>query len=682
MVLCKYFQQGNCRYGQLCKFTHSYGNRSKTFGGDDKNIALLVAEEVLVAERGGQWLLSCFGPFKEKKCIPGMEDLSPEELRWEMYQAQKNGTVDQVNVQFQKMCEEMKSKRDALKNPTTQIYQMLEEIKNGVTSSFAFGDASKTNQGNNPFGQSQLSTPNANQTSNVFGQKPFGTTPSTNVFGASNNFSTQQQQPLFGGNASFGSAPVFGGSSAFGTAQVSRPNSYFGSTSTTTSASSAGVFGTTQVSQANPFFANTAAATTPAGSTGVFGSTQVSQQNTFFGTTTSTSSTAGGFGGLAAARPNPFFANSANTTSSATAPAFGGAPTFGGSSFGVAQSTGSVFGGQAFGAAGTTGASNSIFGATGVTNAPNSIFGGSANTASFGALAQNPTNVFGSAPTTMASSSNAFDVAPNVTPFGTASTATPAFGSSGSQAFAPAAAQTQGVFGSQAATSTQGVFASQVAAPAQGIFGSQAATTAQGVFGSQTAAPAQGAFGNQTTSAPGVFGNQAAPPAQGVFGSQAATPAQGAFGSQAAPFPQNTPFGFQTPATNATTSTNVFGAPTNQSVFGASAPVSSNQSVFGATTSQSSTSVFGTSSAPPNANPFLANASTTTSSPFGSAPSNQASPFGAFAKTGAQLSVTVIVDETAYTPDENLTDDEKAAYRSTLFVEGQIPLKPPSKELC
>lgn len=59
-------------------------------------ISLLVAEEVLQAERGGQWLLSCYGPFKEKKCIPGMDDYSPEEIRWEMYQAQKNGTADQV----------------------------------------------------------------------------------------------------------------------------------------------------------------------------------------------------------------------------------------------------------------------------------------------------------------------------------------------------------------------------------------------------------------------------------------------------------------------------------------------------------------------------------------------------------------------------------------------------------
>lgn len=57
---------------------------------------VLVAKEMLNAESGGQWLLSCFAPLKDKPCIPGMEDLSPEEVRWEMYHAQNNGMVEQA----------------------------------------------------------------------------------------------------------------------------------------------------------------------------------------------------------------------------------------------------------------------------------------------------------------------------------------------------------------------------------------------------------------------------------------------------------------------------------------------------------------------------------------------------------------------------------------------------------
>lgn len=59
-------------------------------------ISLTVAKEVLLAERGEQWLLSCFGPLRERPCIPGMEDVSPEEIRWEMYEAQKTGMVEQA----------------------------------------------------------------------------------------------------------------------------------------------------------------------------------------------------------------------------------------------------------------------------------------------------------------------------------------------------------------------------------------------------------------------------------------------------------------------------------------------------------------------------------------------------------------------------------------------------------
>lgn len=60
------------------------------------DISVTVAKEVLLAERGGQWLLSCFGPFRDRPIIPGMEDLSPEEVRCEIYEAQKSGMVEQA----------------------------------------------------------------------------------------------------------------------------------------------------------------------------------------------------------------------------------------------------------------------------------------------------------------------------------------------------------------------------------------------------------------------------------------------------------------------------------------------------------------------------------------------------------------------------------------------------------
>lgn len=46
-------------------------------------------------EHSKQWLLSCYGPFKEKQVFPGFEDYSFEEIRFGFYEAVKNGTLEQ-----------------------------------------------------------------------------------------------------------------------------------------------------------------------------------------------------------------------------------------------------------------------------------------------------------------------------------------------------------------------------------------------------------------------------------------------------------------------------------------------------------------------------------------------------------------------------------------------------------
>lgn len=57
------------------------------------------------AEKGNQWPLSVYGPFQGKPCLPGFDDKCFEEIRWDMYEAQKNGTVEQyVNFRFIKGC--------------------------------------------------------------------------------------------------------------------------------------------------------------------------------------------------------------------------------------------------------------------------------------------------------------------------------------------------------------------------------------------------------------------------------------------------------------------------------------------------------------------------------------------------------------------------------------------------
>ncbi|XP_033197870.1 uncharacterized protein LOC117160899 isoform X2 [Bombus vancouverensis nearcticus] len=425
MVVCKYYRQGNCRFGQYCQFEHinTFGGNNKVDSyNEDEYIAVLVAKEMLNAERGRQWLLSCFAPFKDKPCIPGMEDLSPEEVRWEMYQAQNNGMVDQAKLHFQQLCTDMKAKREAFKNPTRETLTKLKEIL-GTGHKNARNDNTSGKSSSFAFATPQLGLPSSTPSSNVFGNKTFGTqsnpfsggfppTSNTSIFGrtptTSNSVFGQNTQTfgssgsIFGGGAS---QPVFGQPSIFGTSNPvnnvfarhetsQAPISVFNSGATsspslfsgTSSQSNASVFAGAKTSTANPFG----------------GSSNLQTTNSIFGSTPSTGTFSSGI------------------FSQSETPAFGGAPVFGASTFGNNPS--SIFGEKpAFGNSG-------------------SIFGGSSTTTPAFSSAQ-PTTAFGV--TTSTSSVNLFGNAQGTTPSMATSSASPfsATPSTTTSPFATAASQ-------------------------------------------------------------------------------------------------------------------------------------------------------------------------------------------------------------------------------------------------
>ena len=37
------------------------------------------------------WILTCYAYYKETPCVPGLVDISPEELRYEAYKAKASG---------------------------------------------------------------------------------------------------------------------------------------------------------------------------------------------------------------------------------------------------------------------------------------------------------------------------------------------------------------------------------------------------------------------------------------------------------------------------------------------------------------------------------------------------------------------------------------------------------------
>ncbi|XP_053982194.1 nuclear pore complex protein DDB_G0274915-like [Hylaeus volcanicus] len=643
MVVCKYYQQGNCRYGQYCQFEHinTFGannNKVESYN-DDEYTAVAVAKEVLSAERGGQWLLSCFAPLKHRPCIPGMEDLSPEEVRWKMYQAQKNGMVEQAKLHFQQLCQDMKAKRDALKNPTRETVAMLKELQgnarkglpSNTPSTNVFGNKSFVSQ-NNPFGggfASQNTTSifgRKNNTSNpAFGGTPsFGTslgcfgsvTSSSSVFGGTTNtagvttFSSGQNAQSFGTTGSiFGAGTqqsVFGQPSVFGASgQVNnvfaRPQTSQSTTSAfnTGAASSSSIFssGSAPQSNASPFGGAKTTTANP------FGATSTLQTaNPLFGTTPSTGSFSSGI----FSQPK-------------TVPAFGGAPVFGsGANFGNAPAP--LFSEQP-----TFGGSSNIFGGPSTTTPTFSSAAQSGN--AFGAPTSTPAvNLFGSAQNPPPAIST-----PNASPF---STTTPTINSP----FGTGTPTTSSPFGAATPTTSSpfGVATSTTSSPfatATSHF-EPTSSTAAGPFSRPT-------FGMTTGTTGDTFGTTVT--------------------SSTAPF--------------STANTGIpFGTPSNAAPLFTTSTFGDLKSSPFATTNTTVTTT--------NTNPFAPRTQQTTL-PFGNFVQNDpantvtvstASPFGA-------TMTTAVIDDSVYSIEGQLTDDEKQMYLAEKFIFGKIPLKPPTKDI-
>ncbi|XP_072751534.1 uncharacterized protein [Anoplolepis gracilipes] len=624
MVICKYYRQGNCHYGQYCRFEHinNFGNTKTEHNEDD--IAVTVAKEVLLAERGGQWLLSCFGPFRDRPIIPGMDDLSPEEVRCEIYEAQKNGMVEQAKLHFQQLCQDMKAKREALKNPTRETIAMLKKI---------LGSSQKA---------PHLSL-NSASTNNVFGNKTFGV--QNNPFGGGGFTSSNNTSSLFG-KSNNNSAPMFGGSATFGNnlggfGTATSTNSFFGGTTNTSTSfnsvqNSTSTFG---APQNNSIFGGS--------SQTVFG-----QSNNVFGTTSQL-----GNASSASLFNNPM-------TSQANASLFGGATTTTSNLFGGSSSSGLQ--------------ANSVFGAS--TTSSGSSFNG-------GIFNQPKTQIpaFGGAPVFGGVTSNY------------------ANNSSGNSIFG-----VNQTFGATTATPTSGIFGGSTVA-ATSAFGVSIATTATPAFGtSVTTTPAfdlNQQHGNNT------FGTTVSAP--NVFGGTQNTDATMSVSNGSAPFGTSITAGpFVTVNSQQYDSTSTSSTPFAGTGFGIA--VASTNSTFG-TTETSSNSIFanaGTTFATSNAtipNPSFPtstfgniNASSATSTtpatntnPFAPRTQQGSSPFGSVVQTQSNTiglsspfgtspfnaTTNAVIDDTVYSVEGALTDDEKSMYLAEKFIIGKIPLKPPTKDI-
>ncbi|XP_038051501.1 nucleoporin NUP42-like isoform X2 [Patiria miniata] len=182
------------------------------------------------------WPLSSYRPNKSRcGCVPGFEDISPDEVRFLAYTAEKENKFDQHKASFASVLGIYKRQRDMLRKPSTDMKaQLINVFRGGQTSGSIFGNTESTVQilySTLPGGSSQaLGASTFGSTSTGFGSKSssnssgfgggtFGNTQPGNLGGT---FGTQGQS---GGGASAGLFGKPASTGATGTGLFGKPAS-------------------------------------------------------------------------------------------------------------------------------------------------------------------------------------------------------------------------------------------------------------------------------------------------------------------------------------------------------------------------------------------------------------------------------------------------------------------------
>jgi hypothetical protein len=154
-----------------------------------------IIKEVVQSEKGGQWPLSCFAPIKEQACFPGWVDYSPEEIRWNMYEAVRNGTVPECQRQVAELYEAARLRRQYMLKPNDEVKKIIQKMLCGekieTETSFSFLQAATQLSNNNFASWSSSNFGNSQQQSPVSSNFVF----SLPQLGGSSEQTAVQQQP-------------------------------------------------------------------------------------------------------------------------------------------------------------------------------------------------------------------------------------------------------------------------------------------------------------------------------------------------------------------------------------------------------------------------------------------------------------------------------------------------------
>ncbi|CAH0589303.1 unnamed protein product [Chrysodeixis includens] len=237
MVVCKFFQQGYCRFGKNCRYEHIYGSKysyhanapaaapapapvaQQPGGVTDEQLVNQVQSDIQAVLRGGQWIHSCYSPFKDKPySFPGLTDLSPEEARLFMYEAKKNNTLGDALNFMNELDKTTKQKYAQMLQPNVAIIKVLRSLYKGEYASSPFGITQESNAGQNVFASNNtassifrsavqaapMNPQSPNNAQSIFSQAQksiFNTPPSQPMDAAKDLFASANNTNVFGPSA-------------------------------------------------------------------------------------------------------------------------------------------------------------------------------------------------------------------------------------------------------------------------------------------------------------------------------------------------------------------------------------------------------------------------------------------------------------------------------------------------
>ncbi|KAI2721064.1 hypothetical protein DTO006G1_2033 [Penicillium roqueforti] len=259
MVVCNFFQQGRCKFGDRCKFEHPgkptagpsgnrFGALSGGFGGQNQTQQVAdpvvkaseIKQDLTAGQGRPEWIFSAYAPHRDvaRQLFGGAHrERSMEEMRLRHYELAAAGNLNEAVQEASSLWQECVQQMEISLNDLNGAVKYIVDGKNEHPNRLDIieGKTQTVNQAPAPFGQPSpfgqaAPTPSIGPAPGAFGA-PSSTFGQPSGVGQSVGFgraSAPAQPSGFGqnsalGSSAFGQTSILGGQSAFGKTPFGQP---------------------------------------------------------------------------------------------------------------------------------------------------------------------------------------------------------------------------------------------------------------------------------------------------------------------------------------------------------------------------------------------------------------------------------------------------------------------------